>query len=526
MTDATQMALSRNAGYIQELTLKYMSIYNIFAPAVDGSGSTHTIINVGIPQCTNLRRLDLLLYDDPKRRPNGHWDYEHPPIFDNPLDSVLDEAVALLIRRNPGLTVLVIEKSTCFKTLLPLLVNDLPHLEELHCSTNCSIDEHLAKVLLEHLPERIRSVRLCMYTPDIAGLDAIADTARAQLQIQEPRQHHALKLLHIAGTFHAAEEYLFLLPFLDTCRKPLNIHIPGNKWFEEPRIKEAFSRLGIFLRSLHPTDLQHGSASSDAEIAEYIRLSTHWETIHLQDCRSAGPLTVAAILDSCDHLESLNLGGCSLVSSAEIQLILGKAAGLKIYEALNYNNIADSDDPFISATDFITLEWRSRSLKKFVCRIEVPRPTYDAGEEEIGPSSGSVDITASRAIQRQVYQKLAEQKSLEILHLGHHPSPNAHLSERRFQRQCLEMTLESGLDELSSLKEVELLNVSTMAQRIGVPELEWMNRHWPKLQKLCGMFANCADPVPGAREWIRDMKPDWVYNTDLLWFAWFVYLRQ
>ncbi|KAF9294498.1 hypothetical protein BGZ74_011245, partial [Mortierella antarctica] len=214
MTDATQMALSRNAEYIQELTLKYMSIYNIFAPAVDGSGSTHTTINVGIPQCTNLRRLDLLLYDDPKRRPNGHWDYEQPPIFDNPLDSVLDEAVALLIRRNPGLTVLVIEKSTCFKTLLPLLVNDLPHLEELHCSTNCSIDEHLAKVLLEHLPERTRS--------------------------------------------------------------------------------EAFSRLGIFLRSLHPTDLEHGSASSDAEIAEYICLSTHWETIHLQDCRSAGPLTVAA----------------------------------------------------------------------------------------------------------------------------------------------------------------------------------------------------------------------------------------
>ncbi|KAG0083469.1 hypothetical protein BGZ93_001786 [Podila epicladia] len=519
MTNATQTALSRNAGYIRELTLKYTSIYNIFAPPVDESGSTHTVATVGIHQCTNLRRLDLLLYDDPKRRPNGHWDWDQPQFFDNPLDSALDEAVALLIRRNPGLTVLVIEKPTCFKTLLPLLVHDVPNLEELHCSTNCSIDEHLAKVLLEHLPEHIRSVRICMYNPDIAGLDSIADAVRAQLKIQEPRQHHALELLHIAGTFHTAKEYLFLLPFLDTCRKPLTVHILGNKWFEEPQIKEAFSRLGIFLRNLHPTDLQNGSASSDAEIAKYIRLSAHWETIHLQDCRSAGSLTVAAVLNSCDHLESLNLSGCNLVSSAEIQLILEKAARLKVYEALKFNNSSDSDDPFIFATDFIALEWGSRSLKKFNCRIAVPRPTFDTGEEEKGPSKSLVDITASRAIQRQVYQKLAEQKSLEVLHLGHHPSLNAHLSERRFQTQCLEMTLGSGLDELSSLKELGTLNVSTMAQRIGVPELEWMNKNWPKLQKLRGMFANCTDPVPGAREWIRDMKPDWVYHTDLLWFA-------
>ncbi|KAF9320830.1 hypothetical protein BG003_004611, partial [Podila horticola] len=338
MTDETQLALARNARHIRELKLKYMSIYNIFAPTVDRSGSVHTTTDSRVSQCTNLRRLDLLLHEDPKRDPDGQWDYDWPWQFsDRSFDSVLDEAVASLIRRNPGLTMLVIKKATCFKTLLPLVVHDLPHLEVFHCSTNCTVDEHLIKVLLEHLPEHIRSVHFCVFTPGIAGLDTIADTVRAQLQIQEPRQHHALEYLGIAGTFYTAEEYLFLLPFLDTCRKPLTFHILGNKWIKVPRIKDAFSRLGFFLQSLEPNDLQNGPASSDAEIAEYIRLSAQWKVIYLQKCRSTGPLAAATILDNCDHLESLHLVGCGGVSSGEILAILGKAKHLRAFAALDYH---------------------------------------------------------------------------------------------------------------------------------------------------------------------------------------------
>ncbi|KAG0031140.1 hypothetical protein BGZ81_001692 [Podila clonocystis] len=519
MTEATLTALTRNARYIQELTLKYMNIYTIFAPAVDGSGSTHAATSVVASQCTNLRRLDLLLHEDPKRKPDGEWEYDDPWEFlDKPFDSVLDKAVVSLIRRNPALTVLVIEKLTCFKTLLPLVVHDLSNLEELHCSMDCTTDERLAKVLLEHLPERIRSVHICVSTPDIASQDSTADGLPAELQIQEPRQHHALEVLVVAGNFNAAEEYLFLLPFLDTCRKPMTFRIFGNKWVEEPRIKEAFSRLGFFLENLEPSDLQHGYASSDAEIAEYIHFSNHWKAIHLPDCRSAGRLTAAAILDNCDRLESINLACCSLVSSSEIQLILGKATLLETFVALNYHSRDDANDPFISAADFIALEWGSRSLVKFNCKIEVPRSTYDAVEEQEGSSRALDAIAASRAIQRQVYQRLAEQKSLKVLQLGHHPSQIQILNERWFQRHCLEMTLDSGLDELFSLWELAMLNVCAMAHQIGVLELEWMNRNWPDLDRLCGMFVNCVDPVPGAREWIRHTSPDWVHSSELVWF--------
>ncbi|KAG0341207.1 hypothetical protein BG005_003056, partial [Podila minutissima] len=146
-------------------------------------------------------------------------------------------------------------------------------------------------------------------------------------------------------------------------------------------------------------------------------------------------------------------------------------------------------------------------------------PKYDAGEEEEKSSRVSDVLAVYLATQRQVYKKLAQQTSLKVLQLGHHPSSSPNLNERRFQRQCLEMTLESGLDELFCLRELEMLNVGTMAQRIGIGELEWMNRNWPKLDILRGMFESCVDPVPGAREWIRDTKPFWAYDSDLAWFT-------
>ncbi|KAG0341462.1 hypothetical protein BG000_008962 [Podila horticola] len=279
MTDETQSALARNAGHIRELKLKYMSIYNIFAPTVDRSDSVHTTTDSRVSQCTNLRRLDLLLHEDPKRDPNGQWDYDWPWQFsDRSFDSVLDEAVASLIRRNPGLTMLMVEKATCFKTLLPLVVHDLPHLE-----------------------------------------------------------------------------------------------------------------------SLEPNDLQNGPASSDAEIAEYIRLSAQWKVIYLQNCRSTGPLAAATILDNCDHLESLYLVGCGGVSSGEILAILGKAKHLRAFAALDYHYTVDANDPLISAADFITMEWGSRLFIKFECMIEVPRSTYDAVEEQEGSSIESDAIAAGNA---------------------------------------------------------------------------------------------------------------------------------
>lgn len=97
--------------------------------------------------------------------------------------------------------------------------------------------------------------------------------------------------------------------------------------------------------------------------------------------------------------------------------------------------------------------------------------------------------SASRAILTSHHKKL-----LRKLQLGHdywdgvefyqYLTPDAQGCLRNidayFQLNCLEMSQGSGLDLLSGLKEMRVLDVVRMAHRIGVLELGWMRKNWPK----------------------------------------------
>lgn len=76
------------------------------------------------------------------------------------------------------------------------------------------------------------------------------------------------------------------------------------------------------------------------------------------------------------------------------------------------------------------------------------------------------------------------------------------------QEHSLEITLESGLDELAVLNDLEELDVTNMNHRIGVKELEWMRTSWAKLETPAGIFRDC-DLLPGAQEWLS-RKSEWV----------------
>jgi hypothetical protein len=82
-----------------------------------------------------------------------------------------------------------------------------------------------------------------------------------------------------------------------------------------------------------------------------------------------------------------------------------------------------------------------------------------------------------------------------------------------YQYDCLEFSLESGLDILSGLKELRVLDVKSTAHRIGVAELEWMRIHWPKLTTIVGLESR--------REWagaledgqaVKDAVEAWIKN--------------
>ncbi|KAI9239736.1 MAG: hypothetical protein BYD32DRAFT_434625 [Podila humilis] len=130
--------------------------------------------------------------------------------------------------------------------------------------------------------------------------------------------------------------------------------------------------------------------------------------------------------------------------------------------------------------------------------------------------SYSDKVLHSRAVQRHVYRKLVLQTGLQVLRLdfahgslnfpGLMKPPLLKTGYLLYQTQCLETSLASGLHELAGLKKLIKLDVSHMAHAISVPELEWMALNWPKLSKIIGLFKNCRNPVPGAREWIMKIS--------------------
>lgn len=73
---------------------------------------------------------------------------------------------------------------------------------------------------------------------------------------------------------------------------------------------------------------------------------------------------------------------------------------------------------------------------------------------------------------------------------------------------CLEMSLESGLGTLKDLKELRELNMYGMRTRIGVPEVQWMVEHWPKLQRVYDLRGGEGNDE-GAEQWLRENCP-WI----------------
>ncbi|KAF9538297.1 hypothetical protein EC957_006946 [Mortierella hygrophila] len=151
------------------------------------------------------------------------------------------------------------------------------------------------------------------------------------------------------------------------------------------------------------------------------------------------------------------------------------------------------------------------SMKHLQLRIEgVPRPDVVCrlnGSELMFQQTG-LDPTLRFDVQRWIYAQLGRMTGLEVLILGLQDlsigtmkfagvdssmdlvaMEEAALLHgiRMFNYQSLEFSLESGLSLLAGLKELRVLDVRSTAHYIGIAELEWMQRNWPKLETIIGL---------------------------------------
>ncbi|GJJ71980.1 hypothetical protein EMPS_04337 [Entomortierella parvispora] len=273
------------------------------------------------------------------------------------------------------------------------------------------------------------------------------------------------------------------------------------------------------LKELYLDNYYETGPESDVALANYLSMSTKgWITIGIPGV-PVGPLSVSALLKHYSTLENLKIQGCSGISSANIQQILTTAANLKQFRALTPHRSPHSSDLALDAEDLIRSSWVCLGLESFRCVITgVPRP--DIKHKMNGrPLTGRLhefSLQDSYHVHRQVYEQLSALTRLKELRLGFsiwdsgwrenfyedeenegeyseigqrmaqddrvfRPYTPRHLELGR-QYECLALTLESGLDILRTLTELEVIDFRRM--QIGYwreSEQLWAREHWKKL---------------------------------------------
>ncbi|KAF9331667.1 hypothetical protein BG006_005475 [Podila minutissima] len=139
--------------------------------------------------------------------------------------------------------------------------------------------------------------------------------------------------------------------------------------------------------------------------------------------------------------------------------------------------------PILDGVDMLRAPWATKSLEVFACAIKVKLPdAFVPVPSNQNRAWRRPSDERCRALQRLVYQHLGKQKQLKHLQLGHDPL----VFDRLWY--CLEMALASGLNELKEVKKMKTLGVRGMNHNIGIAELKWMNKNWPKLKRIHGIF--------------------------------------
>ncbi|KAF9348401.1 hypothetical protein BGX34_002502 [Mortierella sp. NVP85] len=181
---------------------------------------------------------------------------------------------------------------------------------------------------------------------------------------------------------------------------------------------------------------------------------------------------------------------------------------LKI-NAIDANDWIHQDSLSGSLTPW-SCEYTLTDLRISICGIPRPDITHDRKGRKRHPVVEESYPGEGRMIQRRVYERLARFVNVEVLWLGSNScySKEPDMRSRKVmnhQYECLEMSLESGLDQLEGLKRLKVLNVSLMATKIGQREAQWVAGQWPKLHEIRGL-ENRANTWR-ARQWFKKNCP-------------------
>ncbi|KAG0074938.1 hypothetical protein BGZ90_010340 [Linnemannia elongata] len=360
-----------------------------------------------------------------------------------------------------------------------------------------------------------------------------------------PKQHKHLRILSLRGMEgdqdRVLPEFLRGCPNLEVLDNPTPERITARPITGYKLVQAALEEaVGYHLKDLTVVAGEESEWESDGDIAHTISTALSsitgnsfkevWNKIDIQrDCSSSMKATAEAIGRTCQRdLVTLRIKNASTMESADVQLILSQASALREFSSTR--------SPRLVARDMVAKPWACQWLTTLCVQIYgIPRPDLEMDEHgqvlsAVKRKAGGGYFLGRKDIQRQVYQQLGRLVCLEVLDVScaykegsrdiypldnnqGEPSFNCGL-----QTDCLDWTLESGLGQLASLKELREVDVRMTWHRLGVRELEWMIRQLPRLNVLKGLnpMADLSslrgDYVPelGVEMWARSHKPEWL----------------
>ncbi|KAG0341622.1 hypothetical protein BG004_005971 [Podila humilis] len=301
----------------------------------------------------------------------------------------------------------------------------------------------------------------------------------------------------------------------------------------------------------HNPDPGHSTMTLDKILSQ--EQSNYYTVIDLVNfpTNSIGFGITQAILKHRETLQKLVLNTTDeMLTGRDLHLLMCQLTQLRVMNSAGSSfspYLGPAEAPIIDAEDIIKSSeknewWGCQDLQVLKMEIVgIPRPNISGIPGKLMENSKkgekrsmfSGTTEESFAIQRRVYRQLGRLRNLQVLQLWNgdrlrrKPMGRVYTSVSQYRYDdgddedftwmtCLEMTLESGLDLLATLTELRELDVTNMAHRIGVPELEWMQANWPKLEKVNGLLLDQIEnlyPGPG-----REVK-DWLIENEPFWWA-------
>jgi hypothetical protein len=452
------------------------------------------------------------------------------PTFWNPTIELGEYAVRLLdiLDRNKQLESfklgMVPNEPGAFMIMMAPILPKLKHLELFHIPKRFQpvISEHIVSAFLRTSSSNIESITLGVKintSPDSLHPVTAEYLFMMQDRFDQNGSHPALRLLRFLDGM-SPRKAKALVPFIRGCTNLRMIDAPAEEsedieehedWIvASPEFNSALKfATGRDVWNFRRTPDEYRTEETPKETDEWVAKTIltlsnsgpdgeskdHWHTINLARTE-ASTLSARAIVDCChEGLNSLCAFNCGKIESKDIQSILSKAVHLRHLETNAWGGDG-APTPTLMAKDAVSSAWSCLWLVRLNLAISgIPRPDIKwdmhGRRTKNALPLDNCTIEESHALQRKIYRQIGRLVHLEELYVGYasagYKDAKQRFQENKVQRNCLEMTLKSGLDELRDLKAMRVLGVAHIAHKIEAAEVDWMQKHWPSFHTILGL---------------------------------------